>query len=1165
MSVPDLPSSTPGPERVDRPDASRAQTNSMTPSRPATQAPRTRLRHGSTILALLALWLASAPPTNAATRDFTPVADTYVSEQNPETNYGDAGFLNTRDGAGTDFIGYMRFDLAALRGHTIRSATLVLYCSVGTHTLSIHAAADNDWSEHGLNWNNAPELGSVVAARAVGIDAWESFDVTDSLGAGDRLSLAFWSNLNSYRRIASKESATPPRLTVTFDNQPPSFPESTITVPGAAPYQPYAGAISGAATDSDGDTLHYSLSSGPAWLNVAPDGALSGAPAASDVGLNRFTIQVSDQNGGVDVADLQIEVAPPAGRLIFSDDFSQESGLLGTVNGWAGTGPEDKEYNLNNSGALVLRDQNADEKGSGTHAGYFDTIFADLGAGARLANDGDWIELSLDFAIFGDPTGANAVADDGSGLRISLTQSGLTADAGFGVFVGTGSATTHSFREMRNAAAAQSTLGDALINVDIPEGDSATTSLVFRLTRVDGGVHLSGTLGGHELTPHSTAMSDLANLQFNTLGLSVATRDHALKIDNVAVRIPETAGLWNQFVQARSAGAEPVLPDFSHAGYQHGNTPIPSANWTVFDVTNYGAIPNDGVSDKIAIEAAIAAATSNGSGIVFFPPGQFRINDVTDPHNQPIDIAGDRIVLRGSGRGPGGTVLFAERHMDPTNPTQLWTSPYVLRFKGFGKRTGTSSAVVADSARETHVVTVADASLFRPGDWVVLHRLDNSPQAVAEAVAPYTADPDWTSLVSTGVRVEEIHLISEIDENTIAFVDPIHANVTSAGGWSVILYDAIEEVGVEDLAFKGNWQGDFVHHRSFLDDGGWSGLSFSAVVNSWIRNCRFTDWSRALTVGGSAAVSVIDLKIDGNPGHNALTLSRCTHCFVGMIDDTADHHHANGVSGWCSGNVFWKTRYEATTSFESHASQPRCTLFDHMTGGFLYGRWGGSVGNQPNHLHHLVFWNFENIGATTPEPFQFMRSDSVYGRLIMPYVVGFHGAPQEFAASQVAALESNGAPVQPASLYQAQYQMRTGRPFTRLIYDQWIARHGLNGAAGDPAADLDADHRSNLVEYGIGGDPSQAASLESAQLRRNETGPLTEISYVYRRRRDAAARGLSYTVEHSDQLNDANWTSLGVSEVMVRTLDDDFESVTARILTEDKAQGFLRLRVRLQD
>lgn len=79
----------------------------------------------------------------------------------------------------------------------------------------------------------------------------------------------------------------------------------------------------------DSSMLIYSKVSGPAWLNVAVDGILSGTPAASDAGLNIFTIQIDDGINTPIQATLQITVnenvellkAVPFTEVTFTDDF----------------------------------------------------------------------------------------------------------------------------------------------------------------------------------------------------------------------------------------------------------------------------------------------------------------------------------------------------------------------------------------------------------------------------------------------------------------------------------------------------------------------------------------------------------------------------------------------------------------------------------------------------------------------------------------------------------------------------------------------------------------------------------------------------------------------------------------------------------------------------
>ncbi len=484
-----------------------------------------------------------------------------------------------------------------------------------------------------------------------------------------------------------------------------------------------------------------------------------------------------------------------------------------------------------------------------------------------------------------------------------------------------------------------------------------------------------------------------------------------------------TSKVWTQYQKDRLSGNNPQMADFSYAGYHCGEKEIPTVNWKVFDVTKFGAIPNDELSDKKAIIRAITAAEKNGSGIIFFPKGRFLINETSDQHNKPIMIKTDNIILRGSGSGPGGTELYMGRHMDPSDPEKLWTCPYMIQFKGRGLVRKVTD-VVADVSRESHNVTVADSSLFTPGDWVLLQLKDNSEKAVAAAVAPYKINPAWTSLIKNGVMIDELHQIDKIIGDKVIFKEPIHTNILASQKAKLKKFQPLEEVGVENISFVGNWKEKFVHHKNAIHDGGWSLLQLNNCANSWVRNCQFKDVNRAVTIKKSVKITVEDIMLLGNPGHNAVLFSGCSHSLMRHVNDKTGLWHSCGVSGKCSGNVILRCQYTENTCYEAHASQPRWTLFDNVTGGWIYGRWGGAKHNQPNHLEGLVFWNYKKIGKGEPGKFHFMRPDSAYGRIIMPYVIGFHGRPQSWVQSEIKVLESNGKRVLPDSLYEAQLELR---------------------------------------------------------------------------------------------------------------------------------------------
>jgi hypothetical protein len=106
-------------------------------------------------------------------------------------------------------------------------------------------------------------------------------------------------------------------------NTPPAFVSDPVYNPDALPGQSYAGSLAGDVGDVDGDALTFAKISGPAWLSIAANGALSGKPGTAELGLNSFAVSVSDGKGGSDTATLQINVVSTLGDPTNSDLVGQ--------------------------------------------------------------------------------------------------------------------------------------------------------------------------------------------------------------------------------------------------------------------------------------------------------------------------------------------------------------------------------------------------------------------------------------------------------------------------------------------------------------------------------------------------------------------------------------------------------------------------------------------------------------------------------------------------------------------------------------------------------------------------------------------------------------------------------------------------------------------------
>ncbi len=122
-------------------------------------------------------------------------------------------------------------------------------------------------------------------------------------------------------------------------------------------------------------------------------------------------------------------------------------------------------------------------------------------------------------------------------------------------------------------------------------------------------------------------------------------------------------------------------------------------------------------------------------------------------------------------------------------------------------------------------------------------------------------------------------------------------------------------------------------------------------------------------------------------------------------------------------------------------------------------------------------------------------------------------------------------------------------------FADWAVPYSLNAAVTNLLNDADGDGLNNLVEYALGGNPTNRVRSTNAQRVQSGDG----MEYVYRRRRNAAALGLKYTPEVRSNLTVGAWSTNGISETGSASVDTEFDSVTNQVDVGDS--GFVRLRI----
>ena len=149
----------------------------------------------------------------------------------------------------------------------------------------------------------------------------------------------------------------------------------------------------------------------------------------------------------------------------------------------------------------------------------------------------------------------------------------------------------------------------------------------------------------------------------------------------------------------------------------------------------------------------------------------------------------------------------------------------------------------------------------------------------------------------------------------------------------------------------------------------------------------------------------------------------------------------------------------------------------------------------------------------------------------------------------------------PGGAYIDDIALRYPRTYTR-----WSVDNNLVGADALRDADIEngglGDGMDNLLEYALGGDPNvdDAATYLPTYGITEAGGGSNFVDYVYNRRFNSAALGLTYGLNTSTNLLSA-WNYAGTAyETSSATIDQDFESVSNSV-PFDTDEGFVNLEI----
>ena len=408
---------------------------------------------------------------------------------------------------------------------------------------------------------------------------------------------------------------------------------------------------------------------------------------------------------------------------------------------------------------------------------------------------------------------------------------------------------------------------------------------------------------------------------------------------------------WQHF----KTGENNVLPDYSYAGYNHGESAPQGAFSLGYQVINVKERMT--AKNMTAREALISILqekgmtkvngtnklNANAKIVIYFPAGDYVLHndddntrdeskqkDAVDSKNNNvssgIEIYGGNFVIKGD--GPDKTRLIMETPNLPTSISNLSSSPILLAIKHTNgpNNAGNSpklASVTENAKRGDFTVKVSGTTGISSGQWVQLRLRSGDRELVKKEIGPIALNENWAIAKAPisinqssddlyGVKITEFHQVKSAANGKITFYEPIMHDIdikyNDTEGWEIRTYKYLENVGIEDLSFVGNALDGYAHHGEghaeqakvgWQYDGAYKPLLLQRVVNSWVRNVHFESVSEALTFAESANSSAYDIRISEKRGHSAVRSQGSSRVFIGKVRDESAGNDVYGKS--CQG------------------------------------------------------------------------------------------------------------------------------------------------------------------------------------------------------------------------------------------------------------------------
>jgi hypothetical protein len=463
------------------------------------------------------------------------------------------------------------------------------------------------------------------------------------------------------------------------------------------------------------------------------------------------------------------------------------------------------------------------------------------------------------------------------------------------------------------------------------------------------------------------------------------------------------------------------LPDYSYAGYGFGLAPIPQASATVIEVTDYGAVPDDGLDDSKAVQRALAAARAvEGPVTVRFPVGRTQITEV-------LRIDRSDIVLDGAGPQVGGSELWFPRPLELVDNSPQWdelrdylvredklqiepennidylfsewswsggfifTGPPDTRPVSYDGSKDVRDPVLTDAVvgrQFSRTVTVRDPAKLQVDQVVQLQwfSVDGENSAIIRSLYGDTDLPIGSHHWSFPNRptVVQSTRIAAIRGKVVTLGDPLLHDVRADQPAVVANWRHLSNVGIQNLALRFPEGAAYGHHL----EQGFNGIYMTGVFDGWIRNLVIDNADSGILTDNAASLTIRDITTTGEKvAHYAVHVGAVHNVLVRNLRVANPVVHPLTVNTRSTRSVFSRATVLQRAILDQHSGSNHQNLFDdvtmHITPKWIDGAWtyrlweGGGAGYwKPGHGLYNTDWNVKLVFAEGPGPGETLKVTS---------------------------------------------------------------------------------------------------------------------------------------------------------------------------------------------